>query len=146
MSVTLGPIEVLVIAFPESQFNGKIIPEIRKLVEDKVINLVDGMLVSKGPDGDLIVIEFEQPQEDATAAEFQSLMGEIVVDLVSTDDIDEFAKNLNPGDSAVVLVFEHIWAKPVRDAIVDSGGFLLSNLRVPGSVVTEVLNALDEEI
>ena len=145
MSVTLGPIEVLVIGFPESQFNGRIIPEIQALIEKEIINLVDGMLLAKSPEGDVTIVEFEQPGLDGTAAQFQSLMGDVVVDLVSSDDIDEFAKALEPGSSAAILVFEHHWAKPVQAAIVDSGGFLINDLRIPGSVVSEVLAALDEE-
>ena len=29
----LGPIEIVVIAFPENRFTGKIVPELRKLVD-----------------------------------------------------------------------------------------------------------------
>jgi hypothetical protein len=42
-------------------------------------------------------------------------------------------------------VFEHKWAKPFRDAVVDSGGVLVANFRIPGVVADEVLAALEEE-
>ena len=58
--------------------------------------------------------------------------------------LHEFAEALEPGDSAAILVFEHTWAKPFRDAIVDSGGVLVANVRIPGMVVDEVLAELAE--
>jgi hypothetical protein len=41
-------------------------------------------------------------------------------------------------------VFEHTWAKPLRDAIVNSGGGLEDDFRVPGLVVEELLAELAE--
>ena len=142
MNAALGPVEVLVIGFPGSQFNGRIIPEVQALIDRGVINLIDGLLIHMGADGEVELIEFEQPELDGSAADFQALMGEAVFDLVSADDVAEFAKGLEPGSSAAVLVFENTWAKPFRDAVVDSGGFVVTNLRVPGMVVQEVLDAL----
>jgi hypothetical protein len=43
-----------------------------------------------------------------------------------------------------VLVFEHTWAAPLKQAIEDSGGRLVANFRVPGRVVDEVLAAVAE--
>ena len=42
----------------------------------------------------------------------------------------------------MVLAFEHTWAAAFQDAVIDSGGVLLSNFRVPAVVVDEVLDAL----
>jgi hypothetical protein len=41
-----------------------------------------------------------------------------------------------------MLVFDHTWAKPLRDAITDSGGQLAANFRVPGLVVEELIGEL----
>jgi len=66
------------------------------------------------------------------------------VDLLSAEDVDELAAGLQPNSSAAVLVFEHTWAAPLKQAIEDSGGRLVANLRVPGRVVDEVLAAVAE--
>jgi hypothetical protein len=139
--MTLGPIEVLVIGFPENKFNGKIIPELLALIEQDIINVVDGLLIKKDDDGTVEFIEFDQTGLDDSLSEFKSLLADTVHDLVSDEDVDEFARGLAPGSSGAVLVFEHTWAKPFRDAIVDSGGFMVANFRVPGLVVEEVLAA-----
>ncbi len=64
--------------------------------------------------------------------------------LLSDEDVEEFAAALEPGSSAAALVFEHTWFTPLRNEIVDSGGILLANVRVPGVVVDEVLAAVAE--
>jgi len=64
--------------------------------------------------------------------------------LISDEDIMEFADSLEPNSSEAILVFEHTWARPLRDAIVNSGGVLANNFRVPGLVVEELLVELAE--
>ena len=51
-------------------------------------------------------------------------------------------KRQEPNSSEAILVFEHTWAKPLRNAILDSGGVLAANFRVPGLVVDELLDEL----
>jgi hypothetical protein len=45
------------------------------------------------------------------------------------------AQTLQPNSSAGVLVFENVWATRLRDAIVNSGGRLVDNARIPAAVV-----------
>lgn len=138
----LGPIEVIEVAFPGSEFNGDILPALEDLVERDVISIVDCLLVTKDPDGDIEFVELSEVGSNADVARLAALMGE-ANGLLSDEDIDELAAGLNPGDSGAVLVFEHTWAKPFRDAIDASGGELVANIRVPGLVVDEVLEALE---
>lgn len=139
----LGPIEVLVVGFPGSQFNGKILPALEDVVNRGIINIVDALLVMKHVDGDIDLVEIEDSSNPDVAA-LATLVRE-VDGLLSDEDVYQLASALEPGDSAAALVFEHTWAKSFRDALVDSGGVLLANLRVPAMVVEEVLAALEEE-
>lgn len=138
----MGPVEVLVIGFPGSQFNGEILPALTDLVERNVITVVDGLLVQRADDGAVTVLEFEEAGASSEVAALAALVQE-ARDLVSEEDVDELVASLEPGSSAAVLVFEHTWAVPLRDAIVGSGGVLLSDTHIPGLVVDEVLAALD---
>ena len=56
----LGPIEILVIEFPGSQFTGEIIPELERLIESDTISIIDGLLVKKDLNGDVTFIEFDE--------------------------------------------------------------------------------------
>jgi uncharacterized membrane protein len=139
--MTLGPIEVIVIGFPGNQFNGGIIPELEKLVESDTISIVDGLLVMKTADGAVEFFEFDQDGGDPDAARLAALFDRLD-SLISDEDVNELAADLAPDSSAAILVFEHTWAKPFRDAIGASGGVLLSDFRVPGPVVDELLDEL----
>ena len=140
--MALGPIEVLVVGFPGNQFNGRIVPEIQSLIDREIIAVVDGLLIKKDVNGDVTVVEFEESGIDQNVAALGALCADAVADLISSEDIDEFAAALEANSSAAVLVFEHTWAKPFRDAILDSGGVLVNNIRIPGLVVEEVLAAV----
>ncbi len=140
--MALGPIEVLVISFPGNDFTGEIIPELERLVANDTITVVDGLLVTKDADGDVTFMEFEELGGDADAAKLAAVMSQ-VDSLISDEDVMELAAALEPGNSEAILVFEHTWSKPLRDAMVESGGILAASFRVPGAVVDEVLAELD---
>ncbi len=140
--MTLGPIEVLLVAFPGNRFNGEILPELERLVETGTISVVDGLFVSKTADGEVIFAEFGEDDASPEVARLAALLDQ-VESLLSDGDVAELAAGLEPDSSAALLVFEHTWAKPFRDAIVDSGGVLAANFRVPGAVVDEVLDELE---
>ena len=144
--MALGPIEVLVVSFPGNKFSGEIIPELERLVNNDTISIIDGVLVEKDADGDITFTEFEEMGGNAEATALANVMNQLEA-LISDDDIMAFAETLEPNSSEAILVFEHTWARPLRDAIVNSGGVLANNFRVPGLVVDELLAelaALDE--
>jgi hypothetical protein len=141
--MTLGPIEVLVISFPGNQFSGEIIPELERLVDNDTISIIDGLLVRKDADGEVTFVEFEELGGNTDAERLASVMDQLE-SLISDEDVQELAAALEPDSSEAILVFEHTWAKPLRDAIVSSGGVLADNFRVPGMVVEELLAELAE--
>jgi uncharacterized membrane protein len=141
--MSLGPIEVIVVGFPGSKFNGAVLPELMALVEAGTITVVDGVFITKDAAGDVAFVEFGEAGIDGDAAALADLVGE-AMELVSDEDVDELAASLAPGSSAAMLVFEHTWAKGFRDAIAGSGGELLADFRVPAVAVEELLAALAE--
>jgi len=139
--MALGPIELLVIGFPGNQFTGGILPEIERLVDNDVITLVDALLVYKDDNGGVEIIELDQVDASQDVAALSQFLEE-GNGLISEEDMEGFADALEPGSSAAALAFEHTWFKPLRDELVDSGGILLANMRVPGLVVDDVLAAV----
>ena len=129
--MSVGPIEVIVVEFPGNRFNGKIIPELRRLVDAGTIRIVDGLLISREEGDEITILEIDQVTGDPD-----------LTALVSDEDIDALSQSLEPNSSAAILVFEHTWAIPFRDAIVDSGGVLATALRIPADVVDDVIAAL----
>jgi hypothetical protein len=139
--MALGPVEVLVFSFPGSQFNGAIIPELERLTSNKTITVIDGVFVTRDDAGDITFVEFAELGANHDASRLAGVLDQIE-SLISDEDIQELAADLAPGDSEAILVFEHTWAKPFRDAILGSGGILTGEMRLPGLAVDELLDEL----
>lgn len=139
--MTLGPIEVVVIGFPENNFTGKILPELAKVVENGTVSIVDGVFIRISADGAVDTFEFDEIGADSDVAALADLVSG-PNGLISDEDVAEFTAALEPDTSAAILVFEHTWVKPLRDSIVDAGGVMLERVSVPGAVVEEVLEAV----
>lgn len=145
--MTLGPIEIVVIGFESGTFTGGIVQELGALVDAGTISIVDGLFVRRTGDDELDFLELDQVGDDSEVARLAALADRID-GLVSSEDVDELTANLPVGGAAAILVFEHTWVKPLRDAITAAGGELAESIRVPGPVVSEVLaeiEALDNE-
>ena len=137
----LGPIEIVTFVFPGSEFTGDVLPELTRLVDNGIISIADGVFVARQCDGTIDTIELADETTDTALGQLGQLVGE-VNGLLSDDDVLALTEGLDPGSSAAILVFEHTWALPLRNAIVGSGGYLLDAIRVPGPVVDEVLLAV----
>jgi uncharacterized membrane protein len=140
--MALGPIEIVVLGFPGSRFTGDIRPRIVDLVERDIVTVIDALLITKGEDGAVGYLELEQLVDDPEISALNGLLTS-QLDLLTSEDATELAVNLEPGSSALVLVFEHRWMAPVREAIIESGGVLLADLHVAPEVVESVLAAID---
>ena len=135
----VGPVEILMVEFPGNQFSGEIAPALAELVEHGTIRVIDLLFVTKGADGQVAAVELSDAGDDVRS-EFEPIIGE-VSGLLSEEDVDDLGDGLEPGSSAAMLVFEHVWATRFRDAVLHSGGELVASVRVPKEVVDEVVAA-----
>jgi uncharacterized membrane protein len=135
----IGPVEILVVAFPENQFTGEVAPALEELVTSGLIRVIDLVFVTKDADGTVVGVELSD-LDDATGAAFQPHVEE-PSGLLSEEDIADLGAELEPNSSAAILLFEHLWATKFRDAVVDSGGQLVASIRIPKEVIDEVAAA-----
>jgi hypothetical protein len=140
--MALGPIEIVVLAFPGSRFTGEIRPRIVDLVQRDIVTVIDALFITKDDDGTVGYLELEQLVDDPELSALNGLLTSRM-DLLASEDATELAVDLQPGSSALALVFEHRWMVPVREAIIESGGLLLADLHVPADVVESVLAAAE---
>jgi hypothetical protein len=136
--MSLGPVSYTVIAFPGNNFNGNIAPEVAKLVESGLVRILDLVFVAKDDEGDTISLEFDQMDE---LGDFNSMDGE-VGGLVNMEDLDHVAASLPEGNSALVIVWEDVWARPLADAVRESGGVVVDSARIPPALVDSALDEL----
>ena len=140
--MTLGPIEVVVLGFPGSRFTGEIRPQIMDLVERGIVSVVDALLIKKDQAGAVTFIEMRsRPATRSWRRWRRRCPGSSTCSRTRT--WTRSRPTLEPGSSALAMVFEHTWMKPVRDAVAASGGVLLADIHVPAEVVDEVLAAVE---
>ena len=140
--MTLGPVSYTVIAFPGNQFNGNIIPEIEKLVTGGVVRILDLVFVGKDDQGDTISLEFDQMDELAAFGDIEGEVG----GLVNTEDLDHVAANLPAGNSALIILWEDLWAKPLAEALRGSGGVLVDSARIPADLIEAAMEELGQAL
>jgi uncharacterized membrane protein len=140
--MTIGPVSYTVIAFPGNQFNGDIAPQIAKLVADGTVRILDLVFVAKDEQGDTISLEFDQMDE---LASFNDIDGD-VGGLVNAEDLDHVAANLPEGNSALIILWEDLWAVPLVEAIRGSGGVLIDSARIPNDLVEAAFEELAQAL
>jgi uncharacterized membrane protein len=140
--MTIGPVSYTVIAFPGNQFNGHVAPEVAKLVESGTVRILDLVFVAKDEQGDTMSLEFDQMDE---LAAFNDIEGE-VGGLVNAEDLDHVAANLPEGNSALVILWEDLWAIPFVEAVRGSGGVLVDSARIPNDLVEAAFEELAQAL
>ena len=148
--MTIGPVQLIVVGFSHPEFHGEIIAELERLHDSETVRVIDALAVHKDADGEIEVqhlstlskeeaievgttigaliglgIEGEAGAEQGAAlgAEQAAEGVEVFSDETAWDVLEEI-----PNDSAAALVLlEHHWAVPLRDAIARAGGFRISD-------------------
>lgn len=133
----MGPIDYLLIEWPERQPTGEAVPHLIELVDRGLIRILDLAFIAKGEDGSVAAIEISDLGGEVEAyAVFEGASS----GLLSDEDIEEAGGALAPGTSAALLVYENSWAAPLATALRRSGGQLVASGRIS---VEDVLAALD---
>lgn len=140
--MTLGPIEMLMIRFPGSQFTGDLIPAMSELVESGTVHIVDLLFMTKDEQGTVRVFELTDLAPDLLGR-FEPLANDITP-LLNEDDAHELAASLENGSSAGIMMFENTWATRFAQAVRDAKGEVLLNERIPHIVIEEVLAGAPE--
>ena len=134
--MSLGPVELIVVKFPGSQFTGDIAPAMRELVDNGTIRVIDLLFIKK-KDGAVATIEMNDLDDEDFAA-FEPMVDELT-GLFNEDDVRQLAESLEDNSSAAVMLFENTWATRFRDAVVKAKGELVFNDRIPRVVIDELL-------
>ncbi len=135
-----GPIDYVLIAFPGNDFNGAILPEIERLEESGTIKVIDIVFIHKDEEGAVTTIEAaDMPAE---IADTLMTARQEIKDLLTEEDIESASDLLDNNSSAGVLVYENVWAKGLKTAIIESGGILVSDGRISDQEYTD---AIDDE-
>jgi hypothetical protein len=114
----------MVVNFEDTNFTGEIEAELIRLEETETLRVLDLIFVAKSPDGEIEVI---RTGDVHTGALSQAILGMGEGNgnpAATTDDPDVWyaADAIEPGNAAGIMVLEHRWAIPLREAITRAGG------------------------
>src|SRR5215207_134871 len=150
-NMAIGPVQLLlVLGFNHPEFHGEIIEELERLRESDTVRVIDALAVHKDAEGEIEVAHLSNLTKDE-AIELGSKVGALIGlgiegeegleagaeagALAAADGVEVFSDEQAwdvladiPNDSAAaLLLIEHHWAVPLRDAIARAGGFRLSD-------------------
>jgi hypothetical protein len=132
-------LEYIVIGFEGNKFTGEIGAALRDVVEKGIIRVIDIVFARRDADGSLQVVELEDLEEES-AQVFNPVVSDIT-GLFSNEDIQDIAEGLQPNSSAAVMLFEHLWAENLRDAMLRANGQLLAGGLIPRDAVDSARQA-----
>lgn len=138
---TVGPVDVAVIAFPGNRFNGDVAPALRDLQDKGTVRVLDLTFVRKDTAGSTTVVELA---DSGLAGDFEKVTGQ-EFDLLSAEDLALVAEGMPAESSALVVVWENVWAARLAAAVRGSDGRVAALQRVPHETVATAIDALDQE-
>jgi hypothetical protein len=141
--MAIGPVQLLVLGFKNPQFHGEIIGELEKLRESDTVRVIDALAIYKDARGEIEVMhlsDLTREQAIAAGSKVATLIGLGIEDeeflqdrppeeLDAAPDRDawDVLEDIPNNSAAALLLIEHRWAAPLRDAIARAGGFRLAD-------------------
>jgi uncharacterized membrane protein len=143
-------VQLIVLGFEHPNFHGEVIAELERLRESDTVRVIDALAVYKDAEGGLEVEHLSNLTQEE-AIELGSKVGALIglgfegeegaeigaaagaeaaadgIHAFSEEDAWDVIEEI-PNDSAAALILlEHNWAVPLRDAIARAGGFRISD-------------------
>ena len=148
--MAIGPVQLIVLGFQHPEFHGEIIEELERLRESDSVRVIDALAVHKDADGEIEVAHLSNLTKDE-AIELGTTIGALIglgiegeegmeagalagaeagaegLQVFSDEDAWDVLEEIPNDSAAALLLLEHHWAVPLRDAIGRAGGFRLSD-------------------
>ena len=148
--MAIGPVQLIVLGFEHPEFHGEIIAELERLKESDTVRVIDALAVHKDAEGEIEVAHLSNLSKDE-AVELGSKVGALVglgiegeeglyagaeagaeagadgISVFSDEEAWDVLEEIPNDSAAALLLIEHHWAVPLRDAIGRAGGFRISD-------------------
>jgi uncharacterized membrane protein len=148
--MAIGPVQLIVLGFEHPEFHGEIIAELERLKESNTVRVIDALAVYKDTVGEIEVAHLSNLTKDE-AIELGSKVGALVglgiegeegmhagaeagaeaaadgISVFSDEEAWDVVEDIPNDSAAALLLIEHHWAVPLRDAIARAGGRRISD-------------------
>ena len=150
--MAIGPVQLIVLGFSNPDFHGEIIAELERLRASDTIRIIDSLVVYKSTEGELEVehlsnlsereaielgskigaliglgIEGEEGAEAGAVAGAEEVAAAGGVHVFTEEEGWDVLEEIPNNSAAALILLEHHWAVPLRDAIARAGGFRISD-------------------
>jgi uncharacterized membrane protein len=148
--MAIGPVQLIALGFTQPNFHGEVIAELERLRESDTVRVIDALAVYKDAQGDIAIEHLSNLSTDE-AVELGTAIGALIglgvegekgmevgaaagaeaaadgVHVFTDEDAWDVLADIPNDSAAALLLLEHNWAVPLRDAIARAGGFRLSD-------------------
>jgi uncharacterized protein DUF6325 len=137
----MGPIDYVVIEFPDGQHKGEAAPLLVDLVDRGIIRILDLLFVRKDEDGTISGVEISDLDGDGIS-DFRVFEG-ASSGVLGEEDREHAGNAMEPGSAAIVILYENRWAAPFARAMREAGGQLVAFDRIPVQALVAALDAAE---
>ena len=132
---SIGPVQLLVLGFDHPDFRGEIVSELARLRQNGAVAVIDVLVLYKDVDGEFEIVELggsvSEPGSVVAALVGLGIEGEEEPELGAAvpephdgwDVLDDIPRDT----AAALLLLEHHWAVPLRDAMSRAGGYRIGD-------------------
>ena len=131
-----GPVELLVLRYTGDKFTGVPAAKVKALIDAGFIRIIDVIFARKGEDGEVKVLELSDLDDDEYG-HLDPIVSDIT-GLLNHDDVVSLTADWEPRTTAVVALFENLWAGQFRRDVEEAGGEVILAERIPRSVIEEL--------
>jgi uncharacterized membrane protein len=149
--MSIGPVQLIVLGFDHPDFHGEVIQELERLRESDMVKVIDALAVHKDAEGEITVAHLSNLTHDE-AVELGSKVGALIglgiegeegaaagaaagakiadeqgIEVFEDEQAWDVLSDIPNDSAAALLLLEHHWAVPLRDAIARAGGFRISD-------------------
>ncbi|HMU28013.1 MAG TPA: DUF6325 family protein [Solirubrobacterales bacterium] len=136
----MGPIDYILVEWPNNEPTGEAIPYLVDLVDSGLIRILDLAFIMKNEDGSVTEMEISDlGGESESFTVFEGASSGIL----DESDHAEAAEALETGKAAALLVYENSWAGPFASAVRRSGGQLVASGRIPVQALIASLDSAE---
>jgi uncharacterized membrane protein len=148
--MAVGPVQLIVLGFEHPDFHGEVIAELEKLRKSDTVRVIDALAVYKDASGEIEVEHLSNLTQEE-AVELGSKVGALIglgiegeegaaigaeagaeaaadgISAFSDEDAWDVIEDIPPDTAAALILLEHHWAVPIRDAVFRAGGFRIAD-------------------
>ena len=147
--MSIGPVQLIVLGFEHPEFHGEIIAELERLKESETVRVIDALAIYKDAAGELEVehlstltreeaVETGSAIADLIGLDIEGEEAAELTDVLDSGDAWDVVEDIPDDTAAALLLIEHRWAMPLRDAIVRANGYRIADAFVSPFDLVEI--------